>query len=109
MEANNNLNCIDILPNKTNDLTYERKFWISHILYKIIIIPIVCKLCGNNNVCITEYNTLANPYVGRCSYNKCRKIHFLKAKTFLDLFPKQSASTIMYILKLWLIEKKMGM
>ena len=97
---------LDIFPNQTNDLAYERKFWNQHLLQKIIFIPLICHLCGNYNVSLTEYKTLANPYIGRCTSNKCRKIFFLKTKTFLDFFPKQSDSIVLYVLKLSIIEKK---
>lgn len=95
----------EILPNKNNDITYERKFLGKYVIPKLIVIPLICELCGNLNVTLNEYNSLANPYVARCTYNKCRKIYFLKNKTFLNYFPKQKVSIILYILKLWLIEK----
>ena len=88
---------------------YKRKFWVSYILKIFIIIPSFCKICGNNTINITDHNTLANPLIGRCTRNSCRKIYYLREQTFLSFFPKTIASTIMYIIKLWILEKKIIM
>ena len=68
------INQLDILPNTNNDINYERKFWIKFLINQIIFLPIICTNCGNNRINLTENNTLAKPYIGRCTYNKCRKI-----------------------------------
>ena len=100
-------NINEIIPNQNNDITYERKFWSKYVIPKLIVIPHICQLCGNNNVTVNEYNSLANPYVERCTYNKCRKIYYRKKnKTFFNYFQKQTVSTILYIIKIWLLEKK---
>ena len=96
----------DILPNVNNDIKYERKFWVRFVINQLIVIPLICINCGKNNISLTENNTPTNPYIGRCSFNKCRKIYYLKDKTFLGLFQKRNFSTVLYILKLWNLEKK---
>ena len=96
----------DISPNVNNDINYERKYWLKFIIKQLIIIRVICTNCNNINISLTENNTLANPYIGRCSFYKCQKIYYLKNNSFLHLFPKTNVSTVLYILKLWLIEKK---
>ena len=71
-------------------------------------IPTKYKLCCNTNVYLTEQDSLGNTFISRCSYFKCRKKHFLKEFTIFDAFPQTMASTILYILKLWIIESKNG-
>ena len=104
---NNYIN--DIIPNNNNDLKYEREFWLRFLFKQLIFLPVICINCGNNRINLTEYNTLANPFVGRCTYNKCSKLYYLREKTFFGLVPKTPASTVFYILKLWILEKKMLM
>lgn len=79
---NNYIN--DIIPNNNNDLKYEKEFWLRFLFKQLIFLPVIYINCGNNRINLTEYNTLANPFVGRCTYNKCRKIYYLRDKTFLD-------------------------
>ena len=74
------INQLDIIPNASNNINYERKFLIKFLINQIIFLPIICANCGNNRINLTEKNTIANPYIGRCTYNKCRKIYYLKEK-----------------------------
>ena len=105
---NNNLyKTKDIKLNSTNNIEYERFIWQTFILNKLIIIPIMCTLCGYNGINLTNNDTLANPYIGR--FNKCRKVYYLRNKTFFALFPKTNISTIIFIIKLWIFEKKILM
>ena len=64
------------------------------------------QVCGKIGINVTDHNTLLNPYVGRCTYNRCRKIYYLRDKTFFSIFPKTNISTILYIIKLWISENK---
>ena len=45
-------------------------------------------------------------HVARCTNVKCRKTYYLRAKTTLDMFPRNNISTILNIFKLSIIEKK---
>ena len=63
----------------------------------------------NNSINITDNNTLPNSLIGRCIRNAFQKIYFLREQTFLSLFPKAKYSTILYIIKLWILEKKIVM
>ena len=58
---------MQISPNLTSNLIIERNIWKNCILNKLIDIPKKCPLFGNSNVNITEYNSLNNPYIARCS------------------------------------------
>ena len=55
---------------------------------------------------LNEYNSVYYPFIVRCSNRNCRKIHFLKEYTIFGHFPKTMASTILFILKLWIFESK---
>ncbi len=55
---------------------------------------------------LNEYNSVYNPFIVRCSNHNSRKIHFLKQYTIFGHFPKTIASTILFILKLWIFESK---
>lgn len=55
---------------------------------------------------LNEYNSVYNTFIVRCSNHKCRKIHFLKEYTIFGRFPKAMASTILFIIKLWIFESK---
>ena len=78
----------EILPNKNNDITYERKFWSKYVIPKLIVIPLICQLFRNNNATLNEYNSLANQYVARCTYNKFKINIFPKKQNFFKLFSK---------------------
>ena len=97
---------MQINPNLTSNLNIERNIWKNCILDKLIDIPKKCPLCGYSNVNITEYNSLNNPYIARCSKAKCRKIIYLREGTLFAHFPKTACSNILYVIKLWLLENK---
>ena len=96
----------NIKSNSTNNIEYERYIRKTFILYNLIIVPVMCTLCGYNGINLTNNDTLANPYIDRCNNNKCRKVYYLRNKTFFALFPKTNISTIIFIIKLWIFEKK---
>ena len=96
----------DIQLNSNNSITTERKIWEIFMLKIFVILPTICQLCGNIGINVTDHNTSLNPYVGWCTYNRCRKIYYLRDKTFFSLFPKTNISTILYIIKLWISENK---
>ena len=78
------------------------------IINKLIFLPIICSLYRYTHININNNNTLSNPYIGRCNNNKCRRIYYSREKTFFSLFPKTNISTILYIIKILLLEKKNG-
>ena len=100
---------MQISPNLTSNLNIERNIWKNCILDKLIDIPKKCPLCGYSNVNITEYNSLNNPFIARCSKAKCRKIIYLREGTIFAHFPKTACSNILYVIKLWLLENKNSM
>ena len=79
---------------------------MEYIIGKLIDLPTKCETCGNQHMNLNEYNSLYKPFIVRCSNRNCRKIHFLKEYTIFGHFPKTIASTILFILKLWLFESK---
>ena len=98
---------MQISPN--SKLNIERNIWKNCILDKLIDISIKFSLCVYSNVNITEYNSLNNPYISRCSNDKCRKIIYLREGTIFGHFPKTACSNILYVIKLWLFENKNAM
>ena len=96
----------DIQLNSNNNLQFEKKIWNKYVLNILVILPIICTLCGNNNINIYDYESICNPYGGRCTSAKCRAIYYLRAKTILDMLPLTKVSTILYIFKLSILEKK---
>ena len=95
---------MEIKPNRNSDISFEREIWIQFILNKLIAMPSKCPLCSYPNTSLNQYNSLNNPYIGRCSFSKCRKIIFLREGTFFSYFPRTSVSDILYIIKLWLFQ-----
>ena len=89
-----------------NDIHYERKFWKVYLINKIFIIPILCSLCENKHVYLNDNESINNLYLARCSNPKCRKIYYLRGNSILGKFSRTKASTLLYIIKLWIIEKK---
>ena len=70
------------------------------------MVPVLCTLYGYNGINLTNNDTLAIAYIGRCNNNKCWKVYYLRNKTFFVLFPKTNINTIIFIIKLWIFEKK---
>jgi hypothetical protein len=83
----------------------ERMFWYKFVLLAIITVPIICPLCHKGSVNLQNNPTINNPLIGRCSWNQCRKIKYLREKTFLSYFPRTPASIIFKIINLWLVDK----
>ena len=83
----------------------ERIFWYKFVLVAIITIPITCPLCHKGTINLQNNPTINNPIIGRCSWNHCRKIIYLREKTFLSYFPRTPASVIFKIINLWLVDK----
>ena len=99
-----NTNLIRLNTNK--DINFERNIWNMFIINKLIFLPIIFSLCRYTRINIKNNNTLSNPCIARCNNNKCRRIYYLREKTFFLLFPKINITTILYIMKIWLLEKK---
>ena len=95
--------------NNINDINIqkERSFWYKFLLVAVITVPTTCPLCNRNSINLYNNNSLNNPVITRCCWNKCRKTIFLREKTFLEHFPRTSASIVFKIIYQWLIEKKM--
>jgi predicted DNA-binding protein YlxM (UPF0122 family) len=96
----------EIEPNKFSDINFEREIWKTYIIDKLLNKPDKCPICAYPNINITEYNTLNNPYIARCSKSKCRKIIYLREGTVFNHFPRTTVSNILYIIKLWLFDNK---
>ena len=96
--------------NNINDITIEneRSFWYKFLLVAVITVPITCQFCNRNSINLYNNDTLNNPVIARCCWNKCRKTIFLRQKTFLQHFPLTPASILFKIIYLWIIEKKNG-
>lgn len=90
------------------NITKERHFWYAYLLKTIIIIPLICPLCGKKGINAYDNDTLINPVIGRCINSKCGKKFFLRENSFLSHFEKTPASIVFIILKEWLIEEKNG-
>ena len=91
-------------PNRFSDITFEREIWKTYAIDKLLNKPDKCPLCTYPNINITEYNTLNNSYIARCSNCKCRKIIYLREG--INHFPRTTVSNILYIIKLWLFDNK---
>ena len=97
-------NTYNFVINNTYDIFIERNIWKNYILDLLIELPDKCSLCANKFDNLTEINSIFNPYIGRCSNNKCRTNFFLKDYTIFGYFPKTMASTILYVIKLWIFK-----
>ena len=75
----------------------ERLFCYKFVLLAIITVPITCPLCHKRSVNLQINYTINNPLIGRCSWKHCRKIIYLREKTFLSYFPRTIASIILKI------------
>ena len=106
MELNFENNSSIVKANSKNNINYERELWRKYLLYKIFIIPILWTLYGKNNINIYDNNCLNNPIIARCINIECRKTFYLRDKTFFDKYPRIYVSTLLYIIKLWISEKK---
>lgn len=106
MQDNSNINLQNIRLNTNNDIQFERNIWLEYFIKIFVMVPSICYLCGNTKITVYQNNSLANPFIGRCTNCHCRKYYYLRDKTFFSLFPKTIVSTILYIMKLWILEKK---
>ena len=65
-------------------------------------------MCHRNAIILYNNPSLNNPKISRCCWNKCRKIIYLREKSFLAHFHRVPASIMFKIIYLWLIEKNNG-
>ena len=82
MEINFEYNSSIVKANSQNNISYERELWRKDLLNKIFIIPILCTLCGKNNINIYDNNSLNNHIITIYTNSKCRKSFYLRGKTF---------------------------
>ena len=68
----------------------ERIFWYKFALLAIITVPITCPLCHKGYVNLQNNPTINYPIIGRCSWNKYRKIIYLK-ENISFLFPENTS------------------
>ena len=50
----------EIIPNKNNDIIYERNYLMRFKIKQLIIILLICNNCCNKWINITKNNTLYN-------------------------------------------------
>ena len=87
---------MNIISKILDDILYERSIWDKYLIGNLIELP---EECPYKKINLTEYNSLSNPYVCRCSKNSCHKIIYLKDYTLFNLFPRTNLSTFLYIIK----------
>ena len=72
----------------------------------LIDIPQICPLCGRKKINLNDNESIYNPVIALCTYNKCRKIIYLRQGTILDHYSKVPASVFFYVINLWIICEK---
>jgi len=106
MQSNQDIFLNDIKLNPQNNIEIEKYIWNKFVLKIIILLPSFCNLCNNKSINIYDNNSIYNPYIGKCTNAKCRKMFYLRQGTILGLYPKTPVSTILYIIKMFILEKK---
>ena len=108
MEAQESISIFSITGKITINIIKERKFWYLYIIKMLIDIPQICPLCGRNKINLYDNENIYNPVIARCTYNKFRKIIYLRQGTILDHYSKVPASVFFYVINLWIIYEKNG-
>ena len=80
MQQKSDLYTNDIQLNANNNLQFEKKIWNKYVLNILVFVPTICTLCGSNHINIYDSESICNPYVGRCTSAKCKKIYYLNLK-----------------------------
>ena len=96
-------------PNRKNQnitiIDEEFAIWEKELFDLFIPIPIICKYCKYGKLGLKKYNSLINPYIGKCSNYKCTMNIYLRIATLFEHNNKTPASVLFQILKYWLIDK----
>ena len=96
-------------PTDKSNILKEQQYWKTYFIPNYVYMPNKCPMCKHNNITIGNGNTLLNPKILICNNYKCRYRCNLKNYSFLKIFPKIQSSTIMKILKYFILEKKMAL
>lgn len=80
---------------------------MKYLIGVLLIIPLKCNLCGNNHIILKETKLYLSVMQLDAS-KKCSKAFYLRENSFLALFLNTNSTSIICIIKIWLIEKKKG-
>lgn len=83
-------------------LEEERIFWKTKLIEIFIIIPTLCPICQNGKILFINHDSIINPFLGKCTYYKCRRALYLRNNTIFSNHNKTHASDLYYIMEIWI-------
>ena len=94
--------------NIEKEIEIEDKYWSSYFIKNYVYVPNKCPICNKSNITIDSLKNILNPKRLICINYKCRFRGNLRKYSLMSQFPRQQASVIMKIIKLFIIDEKKG-